>query len=317
MQMLKTSAYITAVLLAGALTALLVTALQAAAPTVEAWQMPDGVRVIRDVEYARVNGQPLLVDIVMPPEKFSEPRPVVIFIHGGAWRAGDRRGGMRYLLPLARAGYTGFSIDYRLTNRARFPAQLHDCKAGVRWVRAHAAEYGAAPDWIGITGTSAGAHLAALVALSGGEPATEGDVGDCLDTSSKVQALVDWFGPTDLRYLGEDPDGWQKAILHELLGGLPSEVPELAALASPITHIDAGDPPVLIIHGDADKTVPVELSRVFHEALADADVEVEYIEVERGGHAKFRNTKPDQEDLVRLMIEFFDRKRLHWASGYH
>ncbi|MBN2081162.1 hypothetical protein JW859_03025, partial [bacterium] len=93
MPMLKTSTYIATVLVAGALTALLITALQATVPTTETWQMPDGVRVVRDIEYARVDGQPLLVDIVMPPEEFTGRRPAVIFVHGGAWRAGDRRGG--------------------------------------------------------------------------------------------------------------------------------------------------------------------------------------------------------------------------------
>jgi len=308
---LRRAVYLLVVPALGFLAALILTGLGAQTEP-ETWRLADGVEVISDIPYARPADNVLRLNIVLPSEETAELRPVVVFVHGGAWRTGNRRSGMRYLLPLARAGYLGVSIDYRLTQQARFPAQLYDAKAAVRWVRAHIADYGGDPQRIAVAGSSAGAQLALLLGLSNGEPELEGAVGDELDTSSAVSLIVDWFGPSDLRYSDEQLDSWEQLIMRELLGGLPAEVPELAALASPITHIDAADPPVLIIHGTADETVPIALSQKLYEALKAAGVEAEYIEVPGGGHGFFRFTDPDQDELNNMMIDFLDR---HFKAG--
>jgi acetyl esterase/lipase len=174
-------------------------------------------------------------------------------------------------------------------------------------VREHASEFNGDPELIAVMGSSAGAHLALLLGLSNGAAELEGEVGDCLDTSSDVQLVVNWFGPSELRTPDDLLDGWEQLIMRELLGGLPSEVPNLAALASPVAFIDATDPPVLTIHGTADETVPVESSRLLYAALSEANVEADYIEVEGGGHGNFRFTSPNQAELIEMMIEFLDQ----------
>lgn len=306
-------AYLAGVLLLGATVALLLTGLGAqSAP--ETWRLSDGVEVLSGIPYAQVGKTTLHLDIVRPQDESAAPSPVVVYIHGGAWRTGDRRNGMRYLLPVARAGYVGVSIDYRLTREARFPAQIYDCKAAVRWVRAHIADYGGDPQRIAIAGSSAGGHLALLLGLSNGEADLEGAEGNDTDESSAVSLIVDWFGPSDLRYQDQQLNNWEQMIMREFLGGLPDEQPDLAVLASPITHIDATDPPVLIIHGTADDTVPIELSRKLYKALQAAGVEAEFIEVPGGGHGDFRYTHPDQDQLVDMMIEFLDRHFLTAAD---
>ena len=304
--LLRTLAYMVAVLALGGTVTLLLTAL-GGQDQPETWRLADGITVLSDIQYVEVDGAVLRLNAVLPAESALKPYPMVVYFHGGAWRTGNRRSGMRYLLPLARAGYACFSVDYRLTHQARFPAQIYDCKSAVRWVRAHAAEFNGDPDRIAVMGSSAGGLLALLAGLSNGAAELEGEVGDCLDTSSDVQMIVNWFGPSDLRTPDEVLDNWEKLIMRELLGGLPSEVPDLAAMASPVAFIDAADPPVLIIHGTADETVPVESSRLLYAKLNDANVEVEYIEVEGGGHCNFRFTSPNQDELVEMMIEFLDQ----------
>ncbi len=309
-QRLQVIAYVATGALLVLASGLLVTALAAKGPP-GYWQLPDGVVIERDIPYAEVDGRPLLLDVTIPAAPEDQPWPVAIFIHGGAWHAGDKSNGARYVLDLARAGYLGFSINYRLTQQATFPAQIHDCKAAVRWVRAHAAEYGGDPDRIAVLGQSAGGHLATLLALSAGDPALEGAVGDFDYVSSEVQVAANWYGPSDLRSGSEALQRWQRVVMRELLGALPEEVPELAAAASPITYVDSGDPPLIIIHGDADPTVSVWQSQVLHRAVSDAGVPAVYIEVPAGGHGQFRYTDPDQDELVAAMIAFFDEQLAH------
>jgi acetyl esterase/lipase len=303
---LTTLSYVVAVLAMGTLVTLLLTALGGQAQP-ETWRLDGGIKVLTDIKYAEIDGAVLRVNAVLPEESAAKPYPMVVYFHGGAWRTGNRRSGMRYLLPLARAGYACFSADYRLTSQARFPAQIHDCKAAVRWVREHAAEFNGDPDRIAVMGSSAGAHLALLLGLSHGDAQLEGTVGDCLDASSAVDLIVNWFGPCDLRSPDEMLDSWEQLIMTELLGALPSQVPDLAALASPVVFIDAADPPVLTIHGTADNTVPVEVSRLLDTQLGNAGIESEYIEVEGGGHGNFRFTSPNQDELIEMMIQFIDQ----------
>lgn len=264
---------------------------------------PAYAEVLKDVEYASVDGISLKLDLYLPDGRSEGPIPLVIWIHGGGWRAGSKAPtrAPRTLGP----DYAVASIDYRLTDRAIFPAQIHDCKAAVRWLRAHAEEYGLDPERFGAWGSSAGGHLVALLGTSGGVGELEGTVGDHLEISSRVQAVCDYYGPTDFPALLDQPSLIDRRMPTSpeslLLGGLIVDLPELAALASPVTHVDASDPPFLIVHGDNDRTVPYQQSVDLHQALADAGVEATLHLVGRAGHGGF----PPIVDL--LVKDFFDR----------
>ncbi len=259
-------------------------------------------QVLRDIEYARVDGKSLRLDLYLPQRKWGERLPVVVWIHGGGWRAGSKEN--TRAPEVLGEGYAVASINYRLSWEATFPAQIHDCKAAIRWLRAHAAAYGLDPDRIGVWGSSAGGHLAALLGTSGDVAELEGTVGGNLEYSSRVQAVCDFFGPTD--FLAVLEGAWSSArgpTAPEalLLGGPVAERVELARLASPVAHVSADDPPFLIVHGERDPVVPVDQSLRLYRALQQVGVEVTLHIVRGAGHG-FRDPTVDQ--MVRA---FFDR----------
>lgn len=247
-------------------------------------QAPPGAKALRDLEYARPDRKPLLLDLYLP-EDADRPLPLVIWIHGGAWLGGSKE--RTPALPLLPKGYAVASIDYRLSQVAKFPAQIEDCKAAVRWLRAHAKEYHLDPDRFGVWGSSAGGHLVALLGTSGGVKELEGDEGS-REYSSRVQAVCDWFGPTDfLRMIGmpsqidrASPD-CPEALL---IGGPLQQNKEKADRANPITYITKDDPPFLIMHGDQDMTVPFNQSELLYDALKKTGVEVTLVTVKGAGH---------------------------------
>ncbi|MGH7202399.1 MAG: alpha/beta hydrolase fold domain-containing protein, partial [Planctomycetaceae bacterium] len=151
-------------------------------------RIPDSVRVERDVPYAGTDNPRQRLDVLLPKEPAGEkPLPVVVFIHGGGWRNGAKERGLRELVPLVESGeYVGVTIGYRLSGEAKWPAQIHDCKAAIRWIRANAAKYHFDPDRIGVVGTSAGGHLVALLGTSGGVEALEGNLGSHDEAGSRV-----------------------------------------------------------------------------------------------------------------------------------
>ena len=267
-----------------------------------------------DIEYARVgDSTSLKLDIYMPAIDVDGPAPAVVYIHGGGWRAGDRKV-KRILFPMERE-YVVISIDYRLTTEAIFPAQIHDCKGAIRWVRAHAAEYGIDPERIGVLGTSAGAHLASLVGTSGDVAELEGEVGGNLEYSSRVQAVCSWFGLGNIATLPRYPSSQKFDVLTSpismLLGGLLEDRLDLARLASPATWISPDDPPFLLQHGTDDMTVPFGASVEFDSALRSGGVEVEFQPVVGAAHGG----PAFESDSVRGKgIEFFERHLLG-ASG--
>ncbi len=216
--------------------------------------------VIKNVEYANVDGKPLLLDLHFPDHV--EGSILIVWVHGGAWRGGSKDD--MPLDHLVKAGYSVASVNYRLSTEAKFPAQIHDIKAAIRFLREIAPRYHYRRDPIAIAGSSAGGHLAALVGMTNGHQELEGKIGKYLKQSSSVQAIIDLYGPTNLMTIlnQSTPHGLsvRKPALDLLLGAQPENVPDLARLASPVEHVDAEDPPLLMIHGDQDPQVPINQS---------------------------------------------------------
>lgn len=232
-----------------------------------------------------------LLDIYLP-EKVDKPVPVVVWIHGGGWANGDKSPSKQFLQLLPR-GFAVASINYRLSGEAPFPAQIYDCKGAIRFLRAHAKEYQIDPDRMGVWGVSAGGHLAALVGTSGDVKELEGNVGGNLNVSSRVQAVSDYAGPTDLGQVfaqGADMPAFMnnkvlRGYYENLLGGGPVEShPDLIRLANPINYITADDPPFQIFHGDKDVLVPIGQAKLLAEALKSKGVECDFTILPGMGH---------------------------------
>jgi len=270
--------------------------------------LPPNVEEIRDVVFSRVGNRSLRLNIARPKEPPSEPMPVIVFIHGGGWRKGSYKGPQNY--PFAAKGYFTINIEYRLSTEATFPAQIHDCKAAIRWLRANAEKYNINPDRIGVWGLSAGGHLAALLGTSGDVPELEGE-GGYEGFSSRVQAVVDWFGPTDISKIGGGHNNLNSPLCM-LVGGPLDEKADLVKMANPITYVTPDDPPFLIIHGENDHVVPFSQSVLLYNALRKAGVEATLIRVENADHGFRPNppgatVKPSREEILKLTMEFFDK----------
>jgi acetyl esterase/lipase len=263
--------------------------------------LPEGVKVLRDLQYVEEGHQRNRLDLYLP-EKAKGRLPVVVWIHGGAWMGGSKEGCPA--VPFAAKGYAVASVNYRLSQHAVFPAQIEDCKAAIRWLRANAGKYGLDPDHIGVWGASAGGHLVAMLGTTGSVKDLEGKRGN-LDQSSRVQCVVDWFGPSDLLSMGgghNNPNSPES----RLIGGPVQENPEKARKASPVTYVSKDSAPFLIMHGDQDNTVPPGQSEVLAEALTKAGVEVKLVVVEGNGHGGPGFGSPEN----RKRIEDFFAKHL-------
>ncbi|MGD9873080.1 MAG: alpha/beta hydrolase fold domain-containing protein [Kiritimatiellia bacterium] len=245
---------------------------------------------------------------ILRPVNATGSLPAIVWIHGGGWGAGDKRRGVKNILPFAERGYVCVSVSYRLTDEAVFPAQIHDCKAAIRFLRAHAEKYGIDSGRIGVWGASAGGHLAALLGTSGGVAELEGDEGSP-GFPSRVQAVCDWYGPVDLYSAAQQaPEDPRPA---KLLGGEILDNRELAVLASPVSHASPDDPPFLIMHGTRDDVVPLQQSRLLKWALNRQGVPVKLSVVRGGGHGGDRFEVPDVRKKV---LKFFDS---HLKSAAH
>jgi acetyl esterase/lipase len=257
------------------------------------------VTVHHGVEFGVVEGfRPLLLDLYQPDATFASGA-VIIHIHGGGWAVGSRRRFGRAFATwsptpfdlLAQAGFMVAAVDYRLSGEARFPAQLHDVKAAIRWMRANASRLGVDPTRCIAWGESAGGHLAVLAGLTGDQPQLEGAVGDFASESSAVSGVVDWYGPMNLLSLasqhapGSDkrPDGadsWESAMV-----GAPLQTdPRRSRAASPISYVHGSAPPIHIHHGTVDTEVPFAQSVEFVEAFRQAGGTVELVVVEGSNH---------------------------------
>jgi acetyl esterase/lipase len=256
-------------------------------------------RVMRDVKFARAGDADLLLDLYLP-EASRAPVGVIVWVHGGAWRAGSRAS--VDLAGMTERGWAIASVDYRLSTVARFPAQVHDIKAAIRYLRAHAKEYGYPPSPVVVAGSSAGAHLAALVGVTNRHSDLEGNVGTERETSSDVQAIVSLFGASNLTTIMSQstPHGVnvRGPALELLLGAKPDAAVELARLASPVFHVDGRDPPLLLLHGDQDIQMPVNQSLELQGAYEKLGLPVRLVVVHGAGHGGPAFTTPENLTLI-------------------
>ena len=267
---------------------------------------------VPNVEFARVDDSiSLKLDIYLPSDK-PKPYPVIVWIHGGGWHSGNKKLGRRAIL-LDRE-YAVVSIEYRLSRQALFPAQIHDCKGAIRWIRAHAEEYGFDPGRIGVYGSSAGGHLVAMLGTTKNVVELEGETGGNLEYSSHVQAVCDWYGPSNLLTIADYPSNIDHTRANSpeslLLGGTIEELPEAAWAASPIAYVDGDEPPFLIQHGTEDPAVPFHQSVELDSALREAGVDVEFQPVVGGGHG----SGFEEDSVMNRMLAFFERTLLS-SSG--
>jgi acetyl esterase/lipase len=263
--------------------------------------LPSGVKVIRNREYARVGDRSLKLDIYAPRMPVGR-LPVVIWIHGGSWKSGNKN-----FCPIgfmAGRNVAVVSIDYRLSAVASFPAPLYDCKGAVRWLRANAARYDLDADHIGVAGASAGGHLGLLLATTGNHPELEGDVGGNLNYSSRIQCVCALYPPTDLNRLVTDPMARTNvnADVAKFIGGAVADNPDKAKAASPLTYVDRTCAPVYLLHGGADILVPPEQSEWFYNSLTNAGVAARLFIVPGKGHGI---TAPP--DAAKEIEAFYDR----------
>jgi acetyl esterase/lipase len=270
--------------------------------------VPPGMKAVRDIVYARAGQRDLLLDIYLP-EKGAAVLPVVVWVYGGAFRMGSKddpqTNGATWLV---NQGYAVIAFNYRLSQTAKFPAQIHDCKAAVRWVRANASKYRLDGNRIAAWGASAGGHLAAMLGTSGGVAELEGDLGNAVQ-SSRVQAVVDFFGPTD--FLQMDAMALAGGMKHdppdspesELIGGPIQENKEKVARANPVTWVTRDAPPFLILHGERDPLVPAGQSAVLFEALRKAGVDVTFHKIAGAGHGGPQFNSPVARAMVLAFLD--------------
>ena len=254
--------------------------------------LPAGVKAYRDLHYTKNSNPRQTLDLYVPGQK-ERPVPVVVWVHGGAWQNGNKNNPAPLQQGHAARGYAIASLNYRLSGEAIFPAQIEDCKAAIRWLRANAASYGLDPERIAVAGSSAGGHLVALLGTTGTPTPGEFDVGENREVSSRVQAVIDYYGPTDFRQMdahGPTRSNHNSPTSPEsrLIGGAIQEPAnhDKVRRANPITYVSPDDPPFLMVHGDADPTVPHHQSELLYYALVRASVPVHFVTVKGGGHGR-------------------------------
>lgn len=265
--------------------------------------VPEGVKAHRDLDYVNGGHERHKLDLFVP-EKADGPLPLVIWVHGGGWQNGSKEGCPPLRNGYTERGYAVASINYRLSGHATFPAQIEDCKAAIRWLRANAKRYNLDPKRFGVWGSSAGGHLVALLGTSGDVKAF--DVGPHLDQSSRVQAVCDYYGPTDFTVFVATPGYESHASASspeaKLIGGAVMENKDKAARVNPITYVSKDDPAFLIVHGDQDRTVPINQSQLLFAALKKAGVSAHFHTIKGAGHGQGFGG-PEIEPMVSAFFE--------------
>lgn len=263
--------------------------------------------VERKITYCTMDGVSLKMDVYYPTA-MDGAWPVVMYVHGGAWVKGDKSegAGMGDQSALTADDFLYISINYRLAPEYKFPAMIEDAKCAVRYLRAHASQYNLDPQRVGALGGSAGGHLVSLLGLS--DESAGWDVGEYLDQSSRVQAVVDYFGPADLTDSSFDTERAENRTV-EVFGASEQSDPILAA-ASPVTYATPDDPPFFIAHGDKDDTVPLAQSQILYDKLTATGIPVELVIVHNAGHG-FVPTggaiSPTRMQISQMVVEFFSQ----------
>lgn len=258
--------------------------------------------VERDINYCSPGGEPQGLDLYKLSGKGTIKYPVVVYMHGGGWSEGDKSSGevLEYLPLLTKAGYSVASINYRLLPEHKFPRAVEDAKCAVRFLRANAGSYDIDADNIAVIGESAGGYLAALLGATGDNPTFKTD--EYKNQSDRVQAVVDIFGPSD--FTASQADSSRISTALQFLGSTSP------AQASPITYISYDDAPFLIIHGDQDKTVPLNQSRILHDGLQRAGVGSELIVIKNAGHNLPRggdDLVPTPYEIANIILSFLNK----------
>lgn len=262
-----------------------------------------GVTVKENVVYKKLGEYLVKLDAYLPNGKGNFPG--VVLIHGGAWRAGDKSGYRSWGLDYARRGVAAFSIDYRLSTVARYPAAVEDCLDAIRWLRKHASDFNLDSDRLGVEGGSAGGHLALMVALMEPEESAKDTWGNRL--RNWVRCAISWAGPTDLTDTQSVQQSVERASLVLFLGCTGNECPDRYREASPVTYVSSDDPPILLIHGTADNVVPYRQAEIMQDALKRAGVPVQVITLEGLGHGLGGMAREERINLLeksrRFMLE--------------
>jgi len=262
------------------------------------------VEIKRDIVFAQPDGVNLLLNLHLP--KAVQQPPLVMFIHGGSWKNGNRNNCK--VAWLAAKGYAVASIEYRVSTEALFPAQIHDCKGALRWLRAHSSDYGYDATNVVVSGSSAGGHLAALLGTSADVEALEGSTGGNLDQSSRVQGIVDYYGPTDFVRRSENQPSktdHPKGGVYQLLGGPVKSNLELAKTASPVTYVSKDDPPLLIFHGSNDEVVFPDQSKFIQDAYRQIDLKVSLNIVPEAGHGWKKPATDERRKILAFLKTIF------------
>lgn len=259
-----------------------------------------------DQPYAGNDNPKQKVDLYLPKKRNTDkPLPAVALIHGGGWVNGDRLGYAAAAIQFARTGdYVAVTVGYRLTKEAHWPAQIYDCKAAIRWIRAHAKEFNLDPDKIAVMGSSAGGHLSSLIGTSGDVKELEGGLGPNTSFSSRVQCVVNLCGPEDftqaLMFDKESKPVVKDDAVSGLLGGTYEEKHMEALAASPVTYVTDDDPPFITFHGTTDKRVAFLHAEAIHAALKQAGVPSLLIPITDGGHGSVSH--PEVIARARLFV---------------
>lgn len=263
----------------------------------QALELEEGVWVLRDIEYGVVDDHSLRLDAYLPADK--EVHPAVVQIHGGGWRGGDKSSFRGQALRYARDGVAAFSLNYRLSGVAPYPAAVEDCVRAIRWIREHAAELSVDPDRLGAQGGSAGGHLSLMMAFM--EPGEDDLDADGEPLKNWLRCVVSKCGPTDFT---ADDSMHRQAAAVAFLGGDREQRPETYAEASPVSYVSPEDPPVLMVHGTADRTVPYSQVTILKGRLEEAGVPVELITIEGGGHGLKGGDREEIRKAQSRMHEF-------------
>lgn len=252
------------------------------------------------IEYANPDDQHLKLNLARPKDG-DGPFPAIVCIHGGGFRAGDRKGWDARVKKFAEHGYVAVTVTYRLSPKYQFPAAVYDVKAAVRWLRANAAKYHVDPERIGTTGDSAGGHLAMFLGVTGGVKQFEGDEGNA-DQSSRVQCVVDFYGPSDFtKSYAKSVDAAE--VLPLFFGADLDHARKLHVIGSPLYWVTPEAAPMLLLHGTEDKYVAHEQAEWMIERLKAAQVDAKLVTLEKAGHG-FAGA--DAERAEREMFEWFD-----------